>query len=434
MNGTWRREVMAMVQDASMLAALFERSMGLDDKWEVTETWFEEVEGGADELHVRVARRRGRAVPCPECGRPCGVHDTRERTWRHLDIWQFRTYVHCAVPRTDCPEHGVKTVLMPWEVRPNSHFTALFEAQVIAACMRGSTVRAVAEALGEDDRRLWDMLIRAVSQARESADYSGVARVGVDETSRAKGHTYISTMLDLDGRRCVAVTDGNDKGAVGRMCDQLEAHGGDRSKVTEVTRDMSGSFSVAVAAEMPQATQTIDRFHVMQLFSRATDKVRCAERRESDEKREMLNRTKYVWLKREENLTERQAETRRELAPNRSHLRTARACQMTEAMRDVYSCADAREAGPALDRLLSWMMHSNVPEMKKVAKTVRENRDGILNYFGSRLTNAYLEGANSLIQSIKKAARGFRNVDYFTTAIFLRLGGLSFDALSCAKA
>ncbi len=420
-------------QDATMLAALFERSMGLDDTWEVTETWFEEVEGGADELHIRVARVRGKSVPCPECGRDCGVYDTRDRTWRHLDIWQFKTYVHCAVPRTDCPEHGVKTVLMPWEVRPNSHFTALFEAQVIAACMRGATVKSVAEALGEDDRKIWDMLRRAVEQARSHADYSQVTRVGIDETSRAKGHTYISTMLDLDGRRCVAVTDGNDKGSVGRMCDQLEAHGGDRAKITEVTRDMSGSFSAAVSEQMPEATQTIDRFHVMQLFSKATDKVRCEERRESEEKKFALLRTKYVWLKREENLTERQRETRERLAPNKSHLRTARACQMTEAMRDVYACDTAEEAGVELDRLVSWIMHSNVPEMKKVARTVRENREGILNYFGSRLTNAYLEGANSLIQSIKRAARGFRNVEYFTTVIFLRLGGLSFDAFACSQ-
>ena len=420
-----------MVQDAGMLAALFERSMGLDDTWEVTGAWFEEVAGGADELHVRVARVRGKAVPCPACGRRCGVHDTRERTWRHLDIWQFRTYVHCAVPRADCPEHGVGTVLMPWEVRPNSHFTALFEAQVLAACMRGATVKAVAESLGESDRRLWDMLGRAVSQARDAADYSGVTRVGIDETSRAKGQTYVSTMLDLDGRRCVAVAPGNGKGAVGGMCDQLEAHGGDRSAVEEVTRDMSASFSAAVAEQMPQAAQTVDRFHVMQLFAQATDRVRCAERRESDGKRELLKGTKYVWLKREGNLTERQRETRERLAPAKSHLRTARACQMTEAMRDVYSCATAEEAGAELDRLLSWMMHSNVPEMKRVARTVRENREGILSYFGSRLTNAYLEGANSLIQSIKKAARGFRNVDYFTTMIFLRLGGLSFEALAC---
>ena len=422
-----------MRQDARMLAALFERSMGLGEAWEVLGTWSGEVEGGPDELHVRVARRRGHAVPCPECSVPCGARDARERTWRHPGVWQSGTYARCAVPRTDCPEHGAGTVLMPWEVRPNSHFTALLRDRVLAACMRGSTVKAVAEALGEDDRRLWDMLGRAVAQARGSADYSGVRRVGIDETSRSRGHTYISTMLDLDGRRCVAVTDGNDRGSVGRMCGQLEAHGGDRAAITEVTRDMSGSFSSGVSEEMPQATQTIDRFHVMQLFSRATDRVRCRERRESDEKREALKRTKYVWLKREESLTERQREVRERLAPNRSHLKTARACQMTEAMRDVYDCETAEEAEPMLDRLPGWMTHPDVPETGRVARTVRENREGILSYFGSRPANAYLEGANSLIQSIKRAARGFRNVEYFTTAIFLRLGGLSFDALACAQ-
>ena len=196
---------------------------------------------------------------------------------------------------------------------------------------------------------------------------------------------------------------------------------------------MSGSFSSGVPEEMPQATQTIDRFHVMQLFPGATDRVRCAGRREERRVREAPERTKRVWPEREESLTERQREVRERLAPNRSHLKTARACQMTEAMRDVCDCETAAEAEPMLDRLLSWMTHPDVPETGRVAKTVRENKEGILSYFGSRLTNAYLEGANSLIQSIKRAARGFRNVEYFTTAIFLRLGGLSFDALACAQ-
>ena len=196
---------------------------------------------------------------------------------------------------------------------------------------------------------------------------------------------------------------------------------------------MSGSFSSGVPEEMPQATQTAGRFHVMQLFSRATDRVRCRERRESDEKREAPERTKYVWPEREGSLTERQREVRERLAPNRSHLKTARACQMTEAMRDACDCETAAEAEPMLDRLPGWMTHSDVPEMRRVAKTVRENREGIPGYLGSRLTNAYLEGANSLIQSIKRAARGFRNVEYLATAIFPGLGGLSFDALACAQ-
>ena len=207
-----------MRRDARMLAALLGRSMGLGEAWEVPGTWSGEVEGGPDEPRAGVARRRGHAVPCPECGVPCGARDARERTWRHLDIWQFRTYVHCAVPRTDCPEHGAGTVPVPWEVRPNSHLAALFEAQVLAACMRGSTVKAVAEALGEDDRRPRDMLGRAVAQARGSADYSDAGRVGTGETSRAKGHTYISTMPGLDGRRCARRGRRKRQGSAPRTC------------------------------------------------------------------------------------------------------------------------------------------------------------------------------------------------------------------------
>lgn len=203
-----------------MLAALFERSMGLGEAWEVSETWFEEVEGGPDEPRAGVARRRGHAIPCPECGVPCGVHDTRERTWRHLDIWQSGTYVHCAVPRTDRPEHGVRTVPVPWEVRPNSHLAALFEAQVLAARVRGSTVKAVAEAPVVDDRGPRDMLGRAVAQARESADYPGAGRVGIDETSRSKGHTHTPAMPGPGGRRCARRGGRQRQGTAPRMCDR----------------------------------------------------------------------------------------------------------------------------------------------------------------------------------------------------------------------
>ena len=163
-----------MDAQAGLLARLFERSMGLGRELEVSDVWFETREAAPDELHIRVARVRGAAVECPVCGRRCGVHDARERTWRHLDIWQYETIVHCAVPRADCPEHGTVTVRVPWEVRPNSHFTALFEAQVLAMAMSGLTATQIASEAQVSDGVVWRMLGRAVSEARAGADYSGV--------------------------------------------------------------------------------------------------------------------------------------------------------------------------------------------------------------------------------------------------------------------
>lgn len=417
---------------AEMLAGLFERSMGLGPEWRVEDVWFEEGAGGSpDELHVRVGRVPGMAVECPACGARRGVYDTRERTWRHLDIWQYETVVHCAVPRVDCPEDGVLTARMPWEVRPNSHFTALFEAQVLVMALSGMTATQVAGQLRLSDSRVWAILGRAVGEALGRADYSGVRRVGVDDTARRRGQNYVSTMVDLDGRRVVAVTEGRDKGAVGRLCEELESRGGDRAAVAEVTRDMSQAYALGVAEQMPAAAQTVDRFHVMQLFEQAVDRVRCAEAKSSAEKRRLLRGTKYVWLKRPENLTERQAARKESLMGE--HLLTARACAMAEAMRAVYSCPDRESAAAELDRVVSWVMHSNVGEMKRVARTVRAEREGILNWFSSKATNAVLEGLNSVIQSMKRAARGFRNVEYFRTAIFLRLGGLNFSARTASS-
>lgn len=207
-------------------ARLFERSMGHGDAWEVADVWFEPHEG-ADELHVGVARRRGAAVPCPACGAPCGVHDSRERAWRHLDFWQYETIVHCAVPRADCPEHGVYTVRTPWEVRPNSHLAALFEAQVIAAVMPSATASAVTPRLRE--------------------------------------------------------ADGRGRGAPARPCAQLEAHGGDAPAVSEVARDMAAPCSPGCAGAMPNASQAVDRLHVMRLAPREADRVRRAEAKSSAE-------------------------------------------------------------------------------------------------------------------------------------------------------
>lgn len=74
-------------------------------------------------------------------------------------------------------------------------------------------------------------------------------------------------------------------------------------------------------------------------------------------------------------------------------------------------------------------MRTRIDQMKACAKMIRSHKDEILNYWDHRLTNAMLEGLNSIIQNIKRLARGFRNDEYFTTMIYLVAGGLSFDQL-----
>jgi len=420
-----------MNPETKMLAALISKSLNLGPEWTVTGVEMRDRAPEPDELHVYVERTPGHALRCPRCGAMHGVYDTRERTWRHLDIWQYKTFIHCRLPRLDCGEGGPVTAEVPWAAPDAKHFTALFEAQVLVMAMSSMPVKGIAKVMREHDTRIWAMLNRIVSKAHADADFSGVEAVGVDETSRKRGHNYLTSFVDLEGERVMVCALGRDAGTVAEFARELAGHGGDPSAVRVVTCDLSPAFARGVAEHLPNAERVADRFHVVQLATRQLDRVRAAEARESKEKRALLARTKYIWLKNEEKLTDRQAARKRDLA--RERLKTARACAMKEALQAVYECGSRQEAEPELDALCSWIMHSNVPQMKTVARTLRENRAEILNYFDHRRTNAVLEGMNSIIQAAKRQARGFSNIEYFKTIIYLNLGKLRFPQLAgCA--
>ena len=420
-----------MDERAAMLAGLIEKSMNLGPEWTVMNVEFREGLPTGDELHIYIERTKGHTVECPCCGCRRGVYDTRSGEWRHLDIWQYKTIIHCDVPRTDCPECGVRTARVPWASDDAAHYTALFEAHVLVMLMAGMPVSGIAKVLGLNDTVLWRMLNRLAERARSQVSLEGVTRVGVDETARKRGHNYLTVFVDLDAKRAMFCTEGRDASTVAAFAADLDAHGGNPEAVETVTCDLSPAFASGVAEHLPNAARVADRFHVMQLANRQLDLVRAKESKESAEKKRLLSRTKYMWLKREENLTPRQLARKRSLASE--NLKTGRACMMVEALRRIYETCETSEGAKAeLGRLTGWIMHSNVPQMKKVARTLRDNEKEVLAYFDNRLTNAIMEGMNSVIQSAKRAARGFRNVEYFKTVIYLKLGKLPLVAATCA--
>jgi len=108
--------------------------------------------------------------------------------------------------------------------------------------------------------------------------------------------------------------------------------------------------------------------------------------------------------------------------------KTARACAMRIELQEIYEQSVHRdEAEQRLKKLCSWMMHARLEPMKKFCGTIRNHWDEILHYFEHPYTNAILEGVNSIIQNIKRRARGFRNDEYFKTMIYLGCGKLNLN-------
>ena len=399
---------------------LFQAALGIAEPWQVTEATFDP---DAKRLDMHLDFVRGSTFPCPEGDADgCKVYDTDHKTWRHLDFFQHQAYLHARVPRVRCPEHGVRQVTLAW-ARPGSGFTLLFEALLLefAAHM---PVKPIAELVGEHDTRIWRVLEHYVEAARASLDFSQVTNVGMDETSARRGQDYISLFMDLDTPRVMFATDGRDAATVGRFADDLIAHGGTAAQIARVCCDMSPAFISGVEAHLSDAEITFDRYHVVAALNKAVDDVRKGERRSAPE----LARTRYVWLKRKDNLTVRQAEQLAWLTRPSSRLATARAYRWRMDFNGFYD-QPPELAEAYLTRWCYGAIRSRLDPIKAFVKTVRAHWDGILSWHASRISNGILEGTNSIVQAAKRKARGYRNKDKMITITYLIAGRLPLPTI-----
>ena len=394
---------------------LFRVALGLAAPWRISKVEFSVEQ---QQLDLWVDFPPGSRFACPECGRSeCGAYDTSERSWRHLNFFQYKTLLHARQPRVQCPEHGVKTVEVPWS-RPGSGFTLLMEAFILTLVQGGMTVAQAASLIGEHDTRLWRVLQHYVEKARAEADFSEVTTIGVDETSRRRGHNYITVFMDLEQSRVLFVTKGKDATTVERFKKDLEAHGGKPEQIEEACLDMSAAFVRGLTDQFPDAHLTFDNFHLIQLLNKAVDQVRRDERRTHPE----LKGTRYIWLKNPENLTDKQRARLGYL--ERLNLRCNRAYLLKETFREFWEYKRKGWAKRFLKKWFWWATHSRLAPMRDFAWMLRRHEEDILNYFTERISNGAVEGMNNKAKVVSHRCYGFRTAKTYITALYHCLGNL----------
>ena len=396
---------------------LFKLALGLADPWKI-----EKVEFSADDerLDIYINHQRGGILKCCECQSSGSVHDRHKRTWRHLNFFQYETYIHCKVPRINCPScRKVKTASIPWS-RPGSGFTILFEAFVMELA-KVMAISVTGDIVNEYDTRLMRIVSHYVTKGRSCVDMSRVRNIGIDETSKKKGHDYITVFVDLDEEKVLFATPGKDNTTIKRFVVDLEKHKGDPGNIKAATIDLSPAYIKGVGEQLPNAEITHDHYHVVALVNKALDEVR----REEVKNQTVLKNSRYFWLKNPQNLKKSQAKKLTSLS--QMNLKTARAYRIKLALQGIYKLKSPGEAEQQLKKWYFWATHSRLPAIVKVAKTIRQHWRGILNYFKDRLTNGLVESFNGIIQTIKRRARGYRNTDNFITMVYLVKGNLNFD-------
>ena len=226
--------------------------------------------------------------------------------------------------------------------------------------------------------------------------------------------------LEPGERRAVFVVEGRDQATVEQFKGFLVEHSGDPSAISEVCQDMSAAYLAGVREHLPEAQVTFDRYHVKQKLSEAIDAIRRAE---SKTHRELLRGTRYLWLKRTENLTVKQLDWLDDLLAQ--PLATVAAYELALRFDDFYDIQDPDQAEEYLRRWITDANASGLQPLVAFCEMLQSHWDGVIRWHHTRVSNGLLEGLNSLIQAAKRRARGYRSARNYKTMIYLVAGKLN---------
>jgi transposase len=236
----------------------------------------------------------------------------------------------------------------------------------------------------------------------------------------------VSVVVDLDAARLLHVADDRQAVSVAPFFSGVSA--AQRAGIAAIAMDRWEPYRKTLRTQVPDADAKIvfDKVHVMQHVNAAVDTVRKQEHRAlAAAGASPLTRTKDAWRR---NPATFSTQAWREFAALRtSPLQTARAWAMKESLRHLWDCTYVGAARTFFRCWYGWAMRSRLAPMKKVARMLQAHLDNILTYLTHRITNAVTEGLNVKIQWLEYSARGYRDREAFTMAIYFHCGGLDLD-------
>ena len=409
------------MRDHDMTAKLFEAALGIASPWYINGVAFDAAK---KTLSIAVDFVAGSRFTVPGIDGAYPAHDTVTKRYRHLNFFQHECYLEVRVPRVRLPEGGIRQVEPDWAGRL-AGFTLLFEALIMAMC-REMTFAAVSRLVGLSWHQVVAICKRYVDLGLEQADFSEVKRLAADETSKARGHDYITLVADADQRRVLFVTEGRDADTIKAFAADFTAHGGDPKAVESISIDMSPAFIKGVTKHLPDARITFDKFHVIAHASTAVDKTRRIEQKADPS----LKGMRWKLLRDRASLTPDARADLDALIAQVATKRTARAWLYKEQLREIL---ERKQINVVRGMLIQWttnVMRSKVEPMKEVAKLIRRHLDGIVAWTQTRQTNGFLEAINGLFQAAKRKARGYGNFSTIRAVIFLLAGKLDFSNIN----
>jgi len=380
---------------------------------------------GVEALVIDIEPRRNSRPICPECGQRCVGYDRQPvRLFEYLPIWSFKVYFRYAPRRVRCPEHGVKVESLPWGYGKEQ---MTFSYQVfLARWAKRLSWKETADVFETS----WDTVFRAVKFVVDYGlahrNLEGVTEIGVDEIAVFKGHKYLTMVYQLNAGARRLLWCGPER-KVKTLLQFFKEFGPERSaRLRFICSDMWGPYLNVIAKKAPQALNILDRFHIMRKFNEAIDEIRRDEVRQfkANGQENVLERKRWLLLKRPENLSEKQTAGLGELL--KLNLASIKGYLMREDFQRFWEYQRADFAGKFLDNWVTRAMQTDLEPMKKVAKMLKSHKPLILNWFKAKgeLSCGAVEGLNLKAKLTMRKAFGFRTLKCLEIALYHELGKL----------
>jgi transposase len=353
---------------------------------------------------------------CSACGSP-EVHSRGrvERRFRSLPIGSRATFVALPIPRVECRSCGlVRQVEVPFADARRT-YTCSFERYALELG-RHMTIKDVAVHLGVGWDVIKDLQKRDLARRYAKPKLKHLRHIALDEIAIAKGHRYLTIVLDLESGAVVFVGDGRGAKALKPFWKRLR---GSKAKIAAVAMDMSAAYRQAVSTHLPGAKIVFDRFHVMKLFNEKLSDLRRVLYREATDvmQKKVLKGTRWLLLKAAENLDEERdekAKLKGALALNQS---LATAYYLKEDLRQFWEQPGKKFGTLFLDGWIKRAEASGIKTLQQMAKTLAAHRSGLLAYYDVMITSGPMEGTNNKIKTMKRQAYGFRDHEFFKLKI-----------------
>lgn len=368
---------------------------------------------------------------CPKCGKKFPKYDTAQecRWFEFVPLWNIPVWFVYTMRRVKCLEHGVITEQVPW--CEGKHSQTVEYRHFLATWAKRLSWKETAECFGTSIEKVHHAVEWIVDWGLKNRDLSGVTKIGVDEISRSKGHKYMTLVyqLDDDNKRLLGVEKGRTEKSLENFFDQFDegTTGNDMrsKKIQYVCSDMLKAYLNVIEKRCVNALNILDRFHVKGHLTKAVDETRKLDvaKLKKTKKEKVLTKSKYIFLKNRENLTDKQAVKLAELM--KCNLRVIRAYIMKEDFDWFWEYKSARWAGRFLDQWCVRAMRSKIEPMKKFVRMIRRHRNLLLNWFKSKgLSSGIVEGFNNKVKLTVRKGYGYGSDNSLEVMLLHILGKL----------